>query len=268
MAATNPSDETVLVLVDDDGPVRTITMNRPQARNALSMALQIKTAAALSAADEDPAVGCIVFTGADPAFCAGLDLKELGSGVEPGRMDSENSPFAALWAMRTPIIGAINGACATGGLELALACDFLVASDRAKFGDTHARVGFTPAGGMSVLLPQAVGLRKAREMSLTGNFVDAHEAARIGLVNHVVAHEKLLEFSRALAHDIAGGDRDAVTQLKHLYDEGWKLNGGEAIRLELDVFRNRRLAPETIEARRADVIARNKGAGSNVARSS
>jgi enoyl-CoA hydratase/carnithine racemase len=104
-------------------------------------------------------------------------------------LSNDESPFSALWGMHTPVIGAINGACATGGLEIALACDFLIASERARFGDTHARVGFTPAGGMSVLLPEAVGLRAAREMSFTGNFVAAAEAHRLGLVNRVVARE-------------------------------------------------------------------------------
>lgn len=247
-----------LVHVSDHGAVRIVEMHRPEARNALSIALQRELAHALHEADTDGGVACVVFTGADPAFCAGLDLKELGSGTAPGTLDSGDSPFAALWSMRTPVIGAINGACATGGLELALACDFLVASERAKFGDTHARVGFTPAGGMSVLLPQAVGLRKAREMSLTGNFVDATEAHRIGLVNHVVAHEDLIATAVGLGTDIAGGDQGAVRELKHLYDRGWKLNGGDAIALELEVFAGRRLAPETIAERRESVIARNK----------
>jgi enoyl-CoA hydratase len=247
-----------LVHTIDHGPVRVVEMRRPEARNALSLALQRELAAALHAADADDEIACVVFTGADPAFCAGLDLKELGGGTAPGTLDSDESPFAALWSMRTPVIGAVNGACATGGLELALACDFLVASERAKFGDTHARVGFTPAGGMSVLLPQAVGLRKAREMSLTGNFVDAVEAHRLGLVNHVVAHEELIETAVRLGTDIAGGDQSAVRELKHLYDRGWKLNGGEAITLELEVFAGRRLAPETIAQRRESVIARNK----------
>jgi enoyl-CoA hydratase len=247
-----------LVRIENHDTVRVVVLNRPEARNALSLALQREAAAALRAADTDEGVSCVVFTGADPAFCAGLDLKELGSGVAPGSLDTDNSPFAVLWSMQTPVIGAINGACATGGLELALACDFLIASERAKFGDTHARVGFTPAGGMSVLLPQAVGLRKAREMSFTGNFVDALEAHRLGLVNHVVAHDDLVSTAVQLGADIAAGDQEAARGLKGLYDRGWKLNGGDAIELELDVFRNRRLAPETIEARRASVINRNK----------
>jgi enoyl-CoA hydratase len=247
-----------LVLTADDGPVRVVTLNRPDARNALSIALQRDLAAALLAADDDDAVACVVLTGADPAFCAGLDLKELGSGTSPGTLQEDDSPFAVLWKMHTPVIGAINGACMTGGLEIALACDFLIASERAQFGDTHARVGFTPAGGMSVLLPQAVGLRKAREMSFTGNPIDAAEAQRLGLVNRVVGHDALVQTATALGHDIGSADQDAVRALKDLYDRGPKLTAGDAIKLELDVFANRRLAPETIEARRAAVIDRNR----------
>jgi len=248
-----------LVLTSNDDAVRIITLNRPDARNALSLALQSALAAALHAADDDDSVACVVLTGADPAFCAGLDLKELGQGVAPGTLAQADSPFTALATMRTPAIGAINGACATGGLELALACDFLVASEHARFGDTHARVGFTPAGGMSVLLPQAVGLRKAREMSFTGDFVDAAEAHRLGLVNHVVAHHELVAFTTAIGNNIATGDQDAVRALKHLYDEGTLLAPGAALELELDVFRNRRLSAETIEARRAGLLERNRG---------
>ena len=250
-----------LVTTTTDGAVRVITLNRPDARNALSVALQAELAVALHAADDDADVACVVLTGADPAFCAGLDLKELGQGVAPGTLSQADSPFTALAEMRTPTIGAINGACATGGLELALACDFLIASERARFGDTHARVGFTPAGGMSVLLPQAVGLRMAREMSFTGNFIDAAEAHRLGLVNRVVAHDDLVATATAIGTTIATADQDAVRALKDLYDRGPKLAAGDALELELDVFRHRRLAPETIEARRAGLLDRNRERG-------
>jgi enoyl-CoA hydratase len=249
------------VLVANEGAVRVVTLNRPEARNALSLALQRELAAALRSADGDEAVSCIVLTAADPAFCAGLDLKELGQGVAPGTLSNEDSPFSALWNMTTPVIGAINGACATGGLELALACDFLIASERARFGDTHARVGFTPAGGMSVLLPEAVGLRAAREMSLTGNFVDAAEAHRLGLVNRVVVHDELLATATAVGHDIASADQDAVRALKNLYDRGPRLTKAEALKLELEVFAGRRLSAETIESRRASLINRNRESG-------
>ena len=247
-----------LVNTNTDGAVRVFTLNRPEARNALSVALQSALAVALNAADADDAVSCVVLTGADPAFCAGLDLKELGQGVAPGTLSQADSPFTALASMRKPTIGAINGACATGGLELALACDFLVASERARFGDTHARVGFTPAGGMSVLLPQAVGLRMAREMSFTGNFIDATEAHRIGLVNRVVPHEQLLDIAIAIGNNIATADQEAVRALKDLYDRGPKLAPSAALELELEVFRNRTLPAETIEARRAGLLDRNR----------
>jgi len=256
-------NDNALVAVSTDGAVRVITLNRPEARNALSIALQSALAEALKAADADATVACVVLTGADPAFCAGLDLKELGQGVVPGTLSQADTPFTALTSMRTPTIGAINGACATGGLELALACDFLVASERARFGDTHARVGFTPAGGMSVLLPQAVGLRAAREMSFTGDFIEAPEAHRLGLVNHVVPHDQLLAAATAIGNSIATADQEAVRALKDLYDRGSKLAPGAALEVELDVFRNRRLAPETIEARRAGLLDRNREAPSS-----
>jgi enoyl-CoA hydratase len=248
-----------LALTADDGAVRVVTLNRPEARNALSLALQRELAAALRGAENDESIACVVLTATDPAFCAGLDLKELGQGVAPGTLSDEDSPFAALWAMSKPVIGAINGACATGGLEVALACDFLIASERARFGDTHARVGFTPAGGMSVLLPEAVGLRAAREMSFTGNFVDAAEAHRLGLVNRVVAHEELLAVAIALGQDIASADQDAVRALKDLYNRGPRLTKADALKLELEVFAGRRLSAETIESRRASVLDRNRG---------
>ena len=247
-----------LVTTSTDGAVRVVSLNRPEARNALSIALQSALAVALHEADDDDGVACVVLTGADPAFCAGLDLKELGQGVAPATLSADDSPFTALTSMRKPVIGAINGACATGGLEIALACDFLIASERARFGDTHARVGFTPAGGMSVFLPQSVGLRMAREMSFTGNFIDAGEAHRLGLVNHVVPHEELVPTATAIGNNIATADQDAVRALKDLYDRGPRLAPGAALELELDVFRNRRLPAETIEARRAGILDRNR----------
>lgn len=250
-----------LVLVDTVGRVRTVTINRPEARNALSSMLQRELAATLSDADEDDGVDVVILTGADPAFCAGLDLRELGdSGANLlGRADDPGrSPFAVLWRMTKPVIGAINGACVTGGFEIALACDFLVASERARFADTHGRVGVTPGGGMSVLLPQAVGLRRAKELSYGGNFLDASEAHRIGLVNHVVAHEELLPTAQKLGTDIAGNDQRAVQNLKSLYDRASKLTVGDGFALEQEVFRSWKVDPAEVERRRADVVARGR----------
>ncbi len=249
------------MLVETDERVRTVTLNRPQARNALDSALQRASAAALAEAEADDGVDVVVLTGADPAFCAGLDLRELGStaaNLVGGGDEPFSSPFTVLWTMTKPVIGAINGPAVTGGFELALACDFLVASAHATFADTHARVGVTPGGGMSVFLPQSVGLRIAKEMSLTGNFIDADEALRLGLVNHVVPHHELLPYARKLGADIAGNDQVAVRNLKRLYDRGSKLSVGEAIALEQEIFRAFVVDPAEVERRRADVVERGR----------
>lgn len=218
-----------VLLVEVDGPVATVTLNRPAARNALNLALRADLAAAMRELDTRPDVAVVVLTGADPAFCAGMDLRELST--TPGILDSR--PVAAfddaartgpvqrgmLPAIAKPVIGAVNGVAVTGGLELALGCDFLIASERARFGDTHARVGLVPGGGLSVLLPQAVGLRRAREMSFTGNFVDAAQALEWGLVNRVVPHEDLLRTAQSLASDIAGNHAGAVGRIRATYAE-------------------------------------------------
>jgi enoyl-CoA hydratase len=256
-----------LVLVETDGGVCTVTLNRPEARNALNTALHQASAEALWAAELDETVVAVVLTGADPAFCAGLDLRELGGGGENLRGgtrpadvtdDTPDNPIEAVWRMTTPVIGAINGPAVTGGFELALGCDFLVASERATFGDTHARVGVTPGGGMSVFLPMAVGLRRAKEMSLTGNFVDAAEALRIGLVNHVVPHEELLPTARRLGADIAGNDPRAVVHLKGLYDANARLTVGDAIAHEREVFHSYAVDFAEVERRRAAVVERGR----------
>jgi len=250
------------VLSESGDHVCTVTLNRPEARNAMNTQLQRELAIALAAAESDVDVDVVVLTGADPAFCAGLDLRELGTtaaNLVGGRDDENRSPFTVLWTMTKPVIGAINGPAVTGGFELALACDFLIASERATFGDTHARVGVTPGGGMSVFLPQTVGLRKAKEMSLTGNFVDAREALGLRLVNHVVPHDELLSTARRLAGDIAGNDQQAVRNLKQLYDRGSKLSVGDALALEQERFRNLRVDPSEIDRRRGAVVERGRG---------
>ena len=248
-----------LVLSETADRVCTVTLNRPDARNAMNSELQRALADALAAAEADDDVDAVILTGADPAFCAGLDLRELGGTAANLRGGEHPSPFAVLWTMSKPVIGAVNGAAVTGGFELALGCDFLIASDRARFGDTHARVGVTPGGGMSVFLPQAVGLRRAKEMSLTGNFVTADEALALRLVNRVVPHDELLPTTRALAADIAANDQRAVRNLKQLYDRGSKLSTGDALALEHEIFRTWRVDPSEIERRRAAVVERGRG---------
>jgi enoyl-CoA hydratase len=249
-----------VLLVDTTDAVRTVTLNRPAARNALSSELIDRLIEALHAAEDDPDVRAVVLTGADPAFCAGLDLREAGATGLPSASvtDPKASPWWVLYGMNTPVIGAVNGPAVTGGLELALQCTFLVASERAVFGDTHARVGVHPGGGLSGLLPQAVGLRRAREMSLTGNFVDAAEAHRLGLVNHVVPHPELLPTALRLAGDIASADPRTATALNDTYREVAALPLGEGLALERERFRTWEYDPAGIEARRQSITDRGR----------
>jgi enoyl-CoA hydratase len=246
--------------------IATITLNRPEARNALSGALLKELVAAVKAAQADDAVSVIILTGADPAFCAGLDLKELGagSGTLTGTRPRDDTPIERRGPLPPgpkPVIGAVNGAAITGGFELALACDFLVASDRARFADTHARVGIQPWWGLTVLLPQAIGLRRAREMSATGNFCDAQRALDWGLVNHVVPHDQLLSFTRGLAADIVSSDQRAVRQIYSTYADGSRVTVGDAWLVESDVaaaWQGQGLDPDEIERRRQGITDRGR----------
>lgn len=244
--------------------IATITLNRPEARNALSGAVLRGLRDAFTTADEDDTVDVIVLTGVDPAFCAGLDLKELGSGDGPGPMpdfrrpDGTRGPFGAT---AKPVIGAVNGVAVTGGLELALACDFLIASDRARFADTHARVGIQPGWGLTVLLPEAIGMRRARQMSATGNFIDATTALSWGLVNQVVPHAELLEVTRSLAADIASNDAGAVRRIFATYDENSLATGADGWANEQRViaeWNGGHFSAHEIEQRRAQVAARGR----------
>jgi enoyl-CoA hydratase len=222
-------------LVDVDDRVATVTLNRPAARNALNPELLQelpRTIAALDARDE---IAAIVLTGADPAFCAGLDLKVLSTTPAEGAALMPPEQRGPLGPHTTPIIGAINGPCVTGGLELALACDFLVASERARFADTHARVGILPGWGLSVLLPAAIGERRARQMSLTGNYVDAPTALAWGLVNEVVEHAALLPRARRLGADIATVSPATVAAYRAMYDDVGDGSRAEAWQTEHEI---------------------------------
>jgi len=249
-----------VLLMDEANGVRLITLNRPEARNALSSELMDRLVEALHSAEDDPEIRAVVLTGADPAFCAGVDLREAGASGLPttGVIDPKASPWWVLHNMNTPVIGAVNGPAITGGLEIALQCTFLLASERAVFGDTHAQVGLHPGGGLTGLLPQAVGLRKAREMSLTGNFIDATEAHRLGLVNHVVSHPDLLPTSLRVAGDIASGDPRAVSALNETYRDVAALPLSEGLALERDRFSTWEYNPADIEARRAAIADRGR----------
>ena len=258
------SDALVLTEIHPAG-YAVLTLNRPAALNALSRALMDELSDRIDALQADPAVRVLILTGAGKAFCAGLDLKELGSGQatlgggENGV--SARDPVVALQRFTGPVIGAINGAAVTGGFELALACDVLLASPQARFADTHARVGIAPGWGLSQRLSRAIGAYRAREVSLTGNWVSAEQAAAWGFVNRVVPAEGLLDTARQLAGDMLSCVPEMLVRYKAVINDGFALAFGEGMQLEQARSRefNATVGAAAVEARREGVRARNRG---------
>ena len=254
-----------MILVEITNAVALVTLNRPEAMNALSRALRAELHKTLSALDADPAVKVIVLTGAgDRAFTAGLDLKELGE--DPDGLKAANAtepsenPAWAVIACKKPVIGAINGVAITGGFEVALACDVLICSTRARFADTHARVGITPGWELSQKLSRLIGPYRAKELSLTGNFLDAETAYAWGLANRVVAPEDLIPVALKLASDMAQIELGMLTTYKAMIDEGYELSLREGLELEQARSRahNKGVTPDMVEQRRAGIQARGR----------
>jgi len=201
-----------------EGGVLTLTLNRPERRNALDVALITALSARLAAAGEDRAVRCVVLTGAGGAFCAGADLKEVMTGAQdPDAGDvmerAYNPAIRAIRRMPKPVVAAVDGVATGYGASLALAADIRLASERARFALIFARVGLTLDGGASWFLPRLVGLR-AYELALTGDLIDAAEAHRIGLVNHVHPAPDLGRETAALARRLAAGAPLALAAIK------------------------------------------------------
>jgi enoyl-CoA hydratase len=245
---------TDILLIDTGDRIRTLTFNRPESRNALSSDLRTRFFAALRDAEADDDVDAVILTGADPVFCAGLDLKELGNTTELPDISPKWPP------MNKPVIGAINGAAVTGGLELALYCDILIASERARFADTHARVGLLPTWGLSVRLPQKVGVGMARRMSLTGDYLSAADALRTGLVTEVVPHDDLLPAARAVAASIVGNNQKSVRALLESYHRIDGEGTSAGLWLEAEAARKwmRAATGDDIAASRASVMERGR----------
>ncbi len=233
--------------------VLVVTFDRAEKKNALTVAMRLGLEQVCAGIDADPEVDVLLLTATDPVFSAGVDIREVGA---LGTKMPATDPGRALRAVGKPVIAAINGACVSGALEIALSCDFLLASERARFADTHARLGALPRWGLSALLPRAVGLAKAKEMTITGNFVAADEALRIGLVNRVVPHERLLEDALALAADVVSSDARAVRASLDLYDRGAGLSRAEALALEEEVSLAWQVDTDDFAARRGAVTRR------------
>ncbi|MGO9195847.1 MAG: enoyl-CoA hydratase [Acidimicrobiales bacterium] len=251
------------LIIEVDGAVAVVTLNRPRRRNALSSTLIRSLLATITDLDSEDEVGAIVLTGADPAFCAGLDLKELGTAGNAlgGSVVSEPGHHGPWPPLSTVVVGAVNGPAITGGLEIALACDFLIASERAMFADTHARLGVQPTWGLTVRLPEAVGIRRAREMSATGNFIDAPTALSWGLVNHVVPHDQLVESAVALARAVSEGDHGSIARMLQTYREGALDPGSPAWDAEWEAARSWQssgIDAAKVAERRSQVIERGR----------
>jgi enoyl-CoA hydratase len=223
------------IIVEYHGTVALVTLNRPEAYNALNHDLSTAIVRTFDELATNASVHVIVLTGAGKAFCAGVDLKELTANpgvLKDGGMGTNSPMVRALRNCGKPIIGAINGPAVTGGFELALACDFLYATTNARFADTHARVGLLPGWGLSQKLGRLIGINRAREVSLTGNFIDAETAMTWGLVNKVCSPATLIEDSLAAAQQIAESNPQTISAMRSLMNDGDLLSLGEALELE------------------------------------
>ncbi|MCY4213699.1 MAG: enoyl-CoA hydratase [Gammaproteobacteria bacterium] len=295
-----------LVLIERHHAVAVVTLNRPEALNALSSALRRRISETFAELSEDRGTEAIILTGAGRAFTVGLDLKELGGegaasrgarggtprmkeasrgarGATPSmeqasqgthgmppRQEQANPHLGgadlsdALAATPQPIIAAVNGYAITGGFELALMCDFIIAAPEARFADTHARVGVVPGWGLSQRLPRLIGINRAKELSLTGNYLDAETACAWGLVNRVVPAAELLPVCLSLAKDIASTHRPTRDEIKRIMDSGWQATLAEGLAIEDAASRAHAKAevrPEKVAQRRAAVQARGREQG-------
>ncbi len=215
------------LVVTDIDTVRLIVFNRPSARNALSNAMKQTFITGLRDAEEDDNVRVVVVTGASGCFSAGADIKELRREVSPIRPN----PAEALRAFAKPVIAAVDGPCATGALELALSCSFILASPNARFADTHAKVGLIAGWGMSAMLPRAIGRRRANQMMSTGEFINAATAYDWGLVNEIIDGDVTAR-AVAIAGQITANPRVSVEAQIRALAEGEGATLGEALEIE------------------------------------
>ncbi len=251
-----------LVLCEIDGPIAQVTLNRPDAMNALSSALQKEFAAVVDRLAQDDTIRVMILTGAgERAFTAGLDLKELGSGGDIGALASSDADImTAMARFSGPIIGAINGVAITGGFELALACDVLIGTPKTRFADTHARVGIVPGWGLSQRLSRIIGPSRAKELAFTGNFLDAETACAWGILNRIVPSEDLLKAAWDLARDMCDCVPDMLPVYKILIDDGYGQNFADGVALEQKISRARNgaVSGNDVAARREAIQQRGR----------
>ena len=246
---TEPAND--LVLRSDVDGLATLTLNRPDKLNALSPASFIALRAHIDAIAVDGSVGCVVLTGAGRAFCAGHDLASIATEEKAPSRHFETETVDALEALPQPTIARINGHCYTGGLELALGCDLLIAGESAKLGDTHGQWGLVPIWGMSVRLPERVGRSTAKELMFTSRRVSGTDAASIGLVDRCVADDLLDNTVAALAAEVLNNSRGTNRIVKQLIDD-------HAQRSRIDALLHERALPPRRSPRHAGTPPRRR----------
>jgi len=223
------------IIYEKKDKIARITLNRPQALNAISPQLLGELKAALNKITQDDEVEIVVLTGAGRAFSAGVDIKSMDESSPDSSAETRKrlalDVIEAIESLDKPVIAAVNGYCLTGALELATACDLIVASENATFGDTHARWGLIPMWGGSQRLPRLVGLMKAKEMVFTCDMINAKEAQQIGLVNKVVAPEQLDEAVQELVDKILANSQASIRIQKSLMNRGLKMDYGSALKM-------------------------------------
>ncbi|MEZ5997661.1 MAG: enoyl-CoA hydratase [Hyphomonas sp.] len=252
-----------IIVVERDGPVALVTLNRPDALNALSQALRSEIVRVFTALKDDPDIRAVVLTGAGRAFTAGVDLKEAGQTGFALGADEDSKAInieAAMRAYPWPIIGAINGFAITGGFELALMCDVLLASENAKFADTHARVGIMPGWGLSQKLSRLIGISRAKELSFSGNFLDAETAERWGLVNRVYKPGELVPAAMKLAQEMCSTQPDLLRKYKAVIDDGFGMNFAAGMKEEVkrSIEHANSVSADAVEEARKQVTARGR----------
>ena len=226
------------IIYQAGGGIGRITLNRPQAMNALTPAMLKELKTAVLAAGKDGNVKIIVLTGAGRAFCAGVDLKALGdqklvNGMVGDILDlPARELINAIRSVPKAVICMVNGFCFTGALEIMLACDIVIASEDAKIGDTHAKWGLRPTWGMSARLPRRVGYLKAKEISFTAEAITGKEAERIGLINMAVPADKLEEALQNMAKKIIGNSAQSIAAYKQLYNANESMTLDKSLELE------------------------------------
>jgi enoyl-CoA hydratase len=237
-----------------------LTLNRPEAKNALSRDLRKAFVAAFEDFQRDSDINVVIVTGQGDAFCAGFDLKELAAADTSAAQEADNAMATAMAAFDGPVIAAVNGYAITGGFELVLACDVIIASSEAKFADTHARVGILPGWGLSQKLPRLIGLSRAKQISLTGNTINAERACEWGLVNEVLAPADLIPHCEQLAQDINSCVQPVIKQYKQMIDDGFSMPLVDALEFEeAKAIESARLASAAMIAQRKDkVMARGR----------